>query len=177
MNLETLYRTAPVGLCYFDTDLRYVYVNEWLAHLNGLSVEQHVGHIIDDILPQVADSVGPQLRNVIRTGNPITGGTAHVETAAHPGSKRHYEHSYYPDKTDDGRVVGLSCVIQDVTARKESEESIKLLNADLELFGHSLFQEIRGASNNDRTVQPRFKGSSQQHRVEGGFCALDSTGQ
>ncbi len=29
----------------------------------------------------------------------------------------------------------------------------------------------------DREVVPRFKGSSQQHRVEGGFCAPDSTGQ
>ena len=29
----------------------------------------------------------------------------------------------------------------------------------------------------DQGSQSRFKGSSQQHRVEGGFCALDSTGQ
>jgi len=37
-----LYRKAPVGLCHFDLDLRYVHVNEWLASLNGLAVSEHL---------------------------------------------------------------------------------------------------------------------------------------
>ena len=117
MNPAALYRTAPVGLFYFDRDLRFLYVNEWLANINGLAVEQHVGQRIGDILPYVAAVVTPQLIDVIRTGNPILRGQAFVETAAHPRSKRHYEHSYYPDKSGDGIVVGLSCVVEDVTER------------------------------------------------------------
>ena len=143
MNLKTLYRTAPVGLCYFDTDLRYLYVNDWLANINGLTVEQHIGQRIIDILPGVAAGVESQLRGVIETGNPVVRGTACVETAAHLGSRRHYEHNFYPDTSDDGTVVGLSCVIQDVTERTEAAKTIERVNADLELFGHSLFHEIR----------------------------------
>jgi len=30
-DVERLYAIAPVGLCYFDTDLRYLYINEWLG--------------------------------------------------------------------------------------------------------------------------------------------------
>ncbi len=34
--VERLYAIAPVGLSYFDTQLRYRYINEWLAKMNGL---------------------------------------------------------------------------------------------------------------------------------------------
>ncbi len=131
---EELCRQAPNGLCSFDTDLRYVYINDWLATINGLTVQQHLGHRIGDILPKVAEGVESQLRDVLETGEPLIQGTAHVETPAHPGSRRHYEHSYYPDKSDEGTVEGLSCVVEDVTERRETEEALKqLLNASAEL--------------------------------------------
>ena len=31
------FSNAPIGLCYLDSDLRYRYINEWLADMNGLS--------------------------------------------------------------------------------------------------------------------------------------------
>jgi PAS domain S-box-containing protein len=121
-SLERSYQYAPIGLCYFDTDLRYVYINDWLANINGLTAEQHLGQRIGDILPVVAAGVESQLRLVLETGEPIIRGAAHLETPAHPGSRRHYEHSFYPDKSDDGTVVGLRCVVEDVTEYKRAEE-------------------------------------------------------
>ncbi len=52
--VERLYAIAPVGLCYFDTDLRYLFINEWLARINGLTVEAHLGKTIDEVLQDVA---------------------------------------------------------------------------------------------------------------------------
>ncbi len=116
---ERLYAIAPVGLCYFDTDLRFVYINEWLAHINGLSVKAHLGKTIDELLKDVAAGVVPQLRQVLQTGEPIIEGEVEAETPAHPGESRHYLHNYYPDKGEDGTVVGVSCVVQDITERIE----------------------------------------------------------
>ena len=113
--VERLYAIAPVGLCYFDTDLRFLYINEWLARINGLSVEAHLGKTIDEMLKDVAASVVLQLRHVIQTGEPIIEGEVVAETPAHPGESRHYLHNYYPDKSKDGTVVGVSCVVQDIT--------------------------------------------------------------
>ena len=115
--LERLYAIAPVGLCYFDTDLRFLYINEWLARINGLSVKAHLGKTIDEVLKDVAVGVVPQLRHVLQTGEPIIEGTVEAETPAHPGESRHYMHNYYPDKSKDGTVVGVSCVVQDITER------------------------------------------------------------
>jgi len=116
-----LYAIAPVGLCYFDTDLRFLYINEWLARINGLPVKAHLGKTIDDVLKDVAVGVVPQLRHVLQTGEPIIEGEVEAETPAHPGESRHYMHNYYPDKSKDGKVVGVSCVVQDITERIELE--------------------------------------------------------
>jgi PAS domain S-box-containing protein len=114
---EHLYAIAPVGLCYFDTELRFLYINEWLARINGLPAEAHLGKTIGEVLKDVAVGVEPQLRHVLQTGEPIIEGTVEAETPAHPGESRHYMHNYYPDMSKDGTVVGVSCVVQDITER------------------------------------------------------------
>ncbi len=115
--MERQYAIATVGLCYFDTDLRFIYINEWLARINGLEVEAHLGKTIDELLKDVAAGVVPQLRHVLQTGEPIIEGKVEAETPAHPGESRHYRHNYYPDKCKDGTIVGVSCVVQDITER------------------------------------------------------------
>ncbi len=115
--VERLYAIAPVGLCYFDKDLRYRYINAWLAHLNGLPVEAHIGEKIDDVLAEIADIVVPQLRHVLETGEPIIEGEVTAETPTRPGEPRHFIHNYYPDRSKDGTVVGVSCVVYDITER------------------------------------------------------------
>ena len=122
-DFKRLYAIAPVGLCYFDTDLRFLYINQWLARINGLPVKAHLGKTIDDVLKDVALGIVPQLRQVLQTGKPIFGGNVEAETPAHPGESRHYLHNYYPDKSKDGTVVGVSCVVQDITEHWQAEEA------------------------------------------------------
>ena len=72
------------------------------------------------MLPHVADGMVPQLRQVIDTGEPIIEGTAYVETPAHPGRKRIYDHNYYPHKSAGETVLGVSCVVRDITTVAEA---------------------------------------------------------
>ena len=51
--LQRMFRHLPTGLCFFDTELRYRYINEWLATINGLSVDDHLGRRITEVLPDV----------------------------------------------------------------------------------------------------------------------------
>ena len=66
-DLQNIYQEAPIGLCSLDTNLRYIHINDWLAALNGLSVEAHLGRTIREVLPDVAAGVEHQLRQVIKT--------------------------------------------------------------------------------------------------------------
>ncbi len=116
-----LYATTPIGICYFDTDLRFCYINEVLAHINGLPVEAHLGKTIYEVIQDIAAGVVPQLHQVLQTGQPIIEGEVEAETPAHPGESRRYMHNYYPDKSKDGTVVGVRCIIQDITEHIERE--------------------------------------------------------
>ncbi len=43
-----MFAQAPIGLCCFDRTLRYIFINDYLATLNGISVEEHLGRSIRD---------------------------------------------------------------------------------------------------------------------------------
>lgn len=107
-------QVAPVGLCYLDTNLRYVQINEWLADINGLPAEEHIGCSIRELFPDLADGIEPQFQQVIETGHPIIRGRVYAETRTYPGVKRLFEHNYFADKSIDGAVVGISCFVEEI---------------------------------------------------------------
>ena len=69
--LEDIYASSPTGMCYVDTDLRYVRINENLARINGWPTADHIGRTTRDIIPEVADIVEPLYCQIIQTGEPI----------------------------------------------------------------------------------------------------------
>jgi len=131
-DLQDLYQGAPIGLCSLDTNLRYLHINNWLAELNGLPAEAHLGRTIREVLPDVAAGVEQQLRKVMETGEPIIDGRVDAETLAHPRVVRNFLHHYYPNRSEDGRIVGVSCVVEDITKRKRVEEALRRAHDELE---------------------------------------------
>src|SRR5262249_46368129 len=121
-HLEAIYDTAPVGLCFMDTEQRYVSINERLAEINGKSVAEHLGRTLREVLPDMADGIEPILRRVVETGEPVLDIEVSAVTAAHPSVTGHFLISYYPIKGDDGRVLGVNTVVVDITKRKKIEE-------------------------------------------------------
>ena len=55
--LNHVFDTAPIGLCLLDKELRYQHINEWLASINGMSVEEHLGRSINEVIPEVSEQV------------------------------------------------------------------------------------------------------------------------
>ena len=100
-----MFAQAPIGLCCFDRTLRFVYINDYLAAINGISVEEHLGRSIRELIPDVAAGVEEQLRQVIETGESIIGGAVDAETPAQPGRIRSFQHHYYAIKSEVGTVV------------------------------------------------------------------------
>ena len=117
---------VPVGLCFLDRELRYVFINEWLAKLNGTSVEGHLGRTMREVLPDLAAGAESQLRHVLESGEPLVEGTVEAETLADPGRKHVFQHTYHPVVASDGAVVGVSCAVQDITKRERAEEALRL---------------------------------------------------
>jgi PAS domain S-box-containing protein len=119
--IEDLYRTAPVGLCLLDQDLRYVRINSCLAEINGLPVSAHLGRTVREVVPDLADRAESFMREVLATGRPVLDHEIEGADQIKPGVKRYWLESYYPVRGVDGLVDGVSCVVQDITALKEAE--------------------------------------------------------
>ncbi len=119
--LEATYRSAPVGLCVLDRDLRFVRINDRLAEINGVPAAAHLGRRVRDVVPGVAESAEPALRGVLETGEPVVGVEITGETPAAPGELRTWVESWYPLRDADGAVVGVNVVAEEVTERLRAE--------------------------------------------------------
>ncbi len=108
------YASAPIGLCVLDRELRYVEINAWLAEINGLSVEAHLGQRIQDVLPELAEQISKPLRSVMETGVPLIGGTAQAVTPAHPGVAHRYRHNYVAIRDGETSVVAVTVAVEDL---------------------------------------------------------------
>jgi PAS domain S-box-containing protein len=129
--LETIYRSVPVGLAVHGHDLRFVRVNERMAEINGAPVDAHAGRSVRELLPQLADAIESRLRHVLDTGEPLMHVEIVGETALHPGVERRWLATYHPIRLPDGLVAGVNVVVEDVTERRAVElERERLLAAE-----------------------------------------------
>ena len=133
---DAFFRDSSVGMVITDAEGRFVRVNEALAAINGISVEDHVGKRLRELLPVVADHVEPLLEEVWRTGKPVMGREIGVEIA--PGRALHSLVSYFPVNTAGakqfgGIVVDTSDFHRSVDARATTEREHRRLIEKLPL--------------------------------------------
>lgn len=130
--LQATYSQSPVGMLQLDTDLNYVRVNEAMAEINGVPLEEHWGKSVYDIVPDLAPQIEEACRSVIETGKPVVNRELTGETAADPGVEHTWLESWFPLRDANGKVVGLNVVAQDITERKQAENALRRLNETLE---------------------------------------------
>ncbi len=103
--LGTLFDAAPLGLGFFDLELRFRRVNRALADINGVPAGAHLGRTLLEVLPRQNPRVLDDLRRVLETGVPLLGEVT-GETPADPGVPHTWEFGYYPVRGADGAPLG-----------------------------------------------------------------------
>ncbi len=123
--LETVYASAPAGMCLLDRDLRVVMVNDYLAAINAQPVEAHLGRTLPEILGELGVEYEKAYRQVLETGEPLIGVEGSGEVPATPGKIRHWLVNYHPVFGPDHLLIGISSVILEITALKEMEQRMR----------------------------------------------------
>ena len=123
--LQWIYDTAPIGLAFISPDCRYLQINQRLTEICGISVADHLGHTVREMVPNVADQVEQLIRHIIATGEPVTGIEVYGQRADKVGADRCWLTSWHPLKAPDGRVLGVNVAAEEITERKRAQAAVE----------------------------------------------------
>jgi len=141
--LNSLLDNAPVGLGFFDRELRFLRINPALAEINGLPIEAHLGRTLPEVLPRTPKDVLDAFHHVFQSGQSIVNKEVRVETHKLPGQPRYWLCSYYPVKKADGTVLGAGAVVTDIDDLKRLEQALKDADLRKDQFLAMLAHELR----------------------------------
>lgn len=117
--LETLYRTAPIGLALFDpVEFRYLRLNDRQAEIVGLPMEQILGRTLTEIAP--IEGLNEMFQRVAK-GTPVINHLLEGELPMQPGIHRYWTVNYYPVYAEDGTVRAITAASLEITAQKRAE--------------------------------------------------------
>ncbi len=123
--IDTILANAPIGFAFHDCDLRYVRINETLAAINGLPVEEHLGRELREVVPDMAPILEPIMLKVIETGEPEVDFQLSGATRAEPDAVKHWVVSFYPVGKEGTPLLGVGVLVTEITERKKAEEELR----------------------------------------------------
>ncbi|QMU68825.1 SpoIIE family protein phosphatase [Streptacidiphilus sp. P02-A3a] len=133
--LDSFFTQSPVGMAVYDSDLRFVRLNDALARINGIPVEQHLGRRTSDVLPgPEGERIEALVRRVLESGEPVVDARSHGPSHDGSGRERAWSASYFRLEEPGGRTVGVSSTIVEVTASFLAESRAERSRERLELL-------------------------------------------
>ena len=125
--LETIYATAPVGLSFVDTRLRILMINDYLAALNGMPVNDHIGRRFDEVITDrnIVAQVNQAYRRVLATGEAVPAAEMTGTPPSRPGRTSTFIAGYYPVYGADGTMVGITAMLMDISQQKDAEAALR----------------------------------------------------
>ncbi len=120
--IETVYRTAPVGLALFDpVEFRYLRLNDRQAEFFGLPPEKILGQRVTEMAPIAGLH---QMFEQVARGEPVRDQLLEGELVGRPGEHRYWTVNYYPVYGSDGKVQAISAVSLEITRQKQAEAAL-----------------------------------------------------
>jgi PAS domain S-box-containing protein len=159
--LQAIYDGAPVGLCFVDSKLRFVSINERLAQFNGRSVAEHLGQPVADMIPEFFRQIEPHLQRALR-GEAVHDLEVETPPMSANDSARTLLANYQPARDEVGEVLGVSVAVIDITSRKEAEHVLRDSEARLAALFHATLRDI------DELKRKRRRLLARSHQMQTG---------
>lgn len=126
--IESLYTTAPEGLCFLDPQMRLLRVNETFAAMFHRVPGDMLGHSLAEGAPELSGETGAELvrivQEVLETGRVIKARSLSAMGSGET-SPRRWRVSASPVRSSVGGILGVGMMLQDTTERDELEEQLR----------------------------------------------------
>ena len=123
--LDAVLAAAPIGFALFDSDLRFLLINERLAEMNGLPATAHLGKTVREVVPDLEEQARSVVDQVLASGQPMLGHEIQGTTASAPDELRYWSESWYPVANGEEGVIGVAVTVEETTERKQREAALR----------------------------------------------------
>lgn len=127
--IETLYKTAPVGMALVDRNYRYLKTNQRFADAAGLPIERLMGRTLTDTATGLTERMRVPIAEVFEQGAEITSVEATVHVKGN--GAQDFLIDFYPYE-EEGRVVAVGIIFKDVTELRRLERELRRLMDELQ---------------------------------------------
>ena len=123
--LETIYRTTPIGLALLDpVNFTFLNLNDHEAEMLGFSKAELLGRPITEIaLPERLPDMIEMMKSAA-AGNVVKDRLLEGELLARPGEHRAWRVNYSPLFNEDGSVRAISTASMEITNQKKAEAAL-----------------------------------------------------
>lgn len=140
LQLRLIMDHAPIFITSCDTESRFRFVNRGYAARFGLRPDEIVGRTVSEVLGEDArESIQPYI-DVVLSGRSVE---FEQEVPYQRLGRRHMRCAYEPEFNPAGQVQGWVAVIDDITERRQAEQSRILLGAIVESSDDAIISKTR----------------------------------
>ncbi|MFF0294781.1 SpoIIE family protein phosphatase [Kitasatospora sp. NPDC004614] len=133
--LDGFFTQSPVGMAVFDTELRFVRLNEALARINGVPRQKSVRRRLTEVLPAIdGQQVEAMMMKVLADGRAVLDARTHGWTPADPEREHAWSVACFRLDEPDGTVLGVCVTVVDITDRFEAEIAVDAAQQRLALL-------------------------------------------
>jgi PAS domain S-box-containing protein len=124
--IESVYQTAPIGLALFDLDdYHYRRLNDRQAAFFGLKPKEIVGRTLTEMAPIEGLR---ELFDQVARGEPVVNYPLEGSLISDPDEHRYWTVSYFPVRSADGVITGITAASLEITQQKKAE--LALIESD-----------------------------------------------
>ncbi|NRB38861.1 MAG: response regulator [Pseudomonadales bacterium] len=123
--LDTVLLNLPVGVAILEgDDFRYFRINQYLADINGMSIDDHLGKTLLEVLPHAAEMIIPELKNVMSTGQPILNREFSILLPGRSDAMTLIDW-HVPICGDDGKPNAIISVVLDISELRSTQDRLQ----------------------------------------------------